>query len=254
MVTLQHKEPRPPRILIYGEPKKGKSTFGSLAPSPIFLQTEDGLDAIDIPAFPLAETFAQVLKYMEELANEEHDYKTLVVDSADWLEKIIHNEVAKEAGAKSIADMSYGIGYSRALEYWKEFIEACNWLRDNKDMMIIIIAHSNIADYKSPDAEAYSKHLIKLHKGAAAYLKERSDIILFVDTYVALKTEEGKFSSKRKMAIDTGERVLYTHDKNSCEAGSRFDMPKEIPFDKEGNYWSVIAQHIPYFKQQFSKE
>ena len=34
---------KPPRILVYGTEGIGKSTFGSQAPKPIFVQTEDGL-------------------------------------------------------------------------------------------------------------------------------------------------------------------------------------------------------------------
>ena len=44
---------RPPRILLYGVEGIGKSTVGSQAPKPIFIQTEDGLDEIACERFPL---------------------------------------------------------------------------------------------------------------------------------------------------------------------------------------------------------
>src|SRR4029078_13367683 len=48
LATMQRgRTRRPPRLLVYGTPGIGKSTFGSQAPNPIFLPTEDGLDEID---------------------------------------------------------------------------------------------------------------------------------------------------------------------------------------------------------------
>ena len=48
---------KPPRIFLW----IGKSTFGSQAPKPIFIQTEDGLDEIDCDKFPLATTYDDIL-------------------------------------------------------------------------------------------------------------------------------------------------------------------------------------------------
>ena len=42
-----------PRILVYGGAGLGKTTFGSDAPAPIFLPTEDGLGKIETDSFPL---------------------------------------------------------------------------------------------------------------------------------------------------------------------------------------------------------
>ncbi len=247
-LSLQKTKLLPPRILIYGEPKKGKSTFGFQAPNPVFIQTEDGLEGMpNAKAFPIATSFEDVIKYMAELYNEEHEFNTLVVDSLDWLETLIHNKICDEKRVKSIADIGYGAGYTAALAYWREYISMINQLREHKNMMIVQIAHSQIADYKSPEAEAYSKHVIKMHKGAAAYIKERSDIIIFVNTLLATKTEEN-FGVKRKIALGGDERVLFTHDKNNNESGTRYhNMPQEIPFDKEGQYWNTIMASIPFF-------
>lgn len=250
-LSLQKPKLLPPRILIYGEPKKGKSTFGYQAPNPVFIQTEDGLEAMpDAAAFPVAQSWEDVVKYFAELYGEAHGYNTLVIDSLDWLESLIHKKVCEEKRVKNISDIGYGGGYSAALAYWQEYISMVNQLREHKNMMVVQIAHSQVADYKSPDSEAYSKHIIKMHKGAAAYVKERSDLIIFVNTLLATKSEE-TFGATRKIALGGDERVLYTHDKNNNEAGTRFhNMPKEIPFDKGGQYWNTIMSCIPFFNNQ----
>ena len=51
----------PFRVLIHGLEGLGKTTFAAQAPDPIFIQTEDGLGQIDVPRFPLAESFDSVI-------------------------------------------------------------------------------------------------------------------------------------------------------------------------------------------------
>ena len=49
------------------------------------------------------------------LAQQEHDFKTLAIDSADWLERIIHQRVAQKNGKTTVGDVAYGAGYKHAL-------------------------------------------------------------------------------------------------------------------------------------------
>ncbi len=245
-LSLEKRTHKPPRILIYGPPKMGKSTFASLSPAPVFIQTEDGLDAIDVPAFPLAQSFGDVLKSIEQLATVDHDRQTVVMDSADWLERLIHNQVCKEQNVKSLESIGYGKGYVFAIDLWRQYIDAMNYLRDNKSMVVINIAHSQIKRFENPETDAYDRYQIKMHDKASALLMENSDVILFVNEQVNItKSQEG--FSKRVRAIGEGERVLYTESRPSFVAGNRFSLPAEIPFDKSGQYWSTIASHIPYF-------
>lgn len=247
-LSLEKRTHKPPRILIYGPPKMGKSTFASLAPAPVFIQTEDGLDAIDAPAFPLAQSFGEVLSAIEQLATQEHDRQTVVMDSADWLERLIHNQVCKEQNVKSLENIGYGKGYVFAIDMWRQYIDATNYLRDNKNMVVINIAHSQIKRFENPETDAYDRYQIKMHDKASALLMENSDVILFVNEQVNItKSQEG--FSKRVRAIGEGERVLYTESRPSFVAGNRFSLPAEIPFDRSGQYWSTIASHIPYFNK-----
>ena len=75
---------KPPRILLYGVERIGKSTFGSPTQKPIFIQTEDGLDEIECDRFPLAATFDEVAAALSERHSEKHNYQTVVIDSLCW--------------------------------------------------------------------------------------------------------------------------------------------------------------------------
>lgn len=257
-MTLNIQKPKhhPPRILIYGTPKIGKSSFGALADNPVFQQTEDGLDAIPVDAFPLATTYNEVMTNIEALATQEHDKKTYVMDSLDWLEPLVWKETIarnpySEKGKEivSIDDYGFGKGYGHALSVWKEYLDAVNYLRREKGMAIVQIAHAQIKRFENPETDAYDRYEIKLQKSAAALISENSDIILFANYYVGIKKEEKNMSKEgRKRAIG-GDRILYTEEKPAFIAGNRYGLPSEIPFDKNGDYWGVIASHVPFFNQ-----
>ena len=134
----------PPRILIYGTQGIGKSTLGANAPAPIFIQTEDGLGLLDVAHFPIAKSFAEVIEALTVLATQEHGFKTLVLDSLDWLEPLIWAHIAKEHGHNSIEDFGYGKGYVHALDAWREYLDAINYLRNEKGMTIIQTAHADV--------------------------------------------------------------------------------------------------------------
>lgn len=249
-LSLQTNKPMPPRILIYGPQGIGKSTFVSKADTPVLIQTEDGLGSLDIPAFPLAKSYEDVMKYITELATMDHQFKTVALDSADWLEPLIWAQVAKENGKKTIEDIGYGKGYVMALDLWREYIDSLNYLRDEKQMTVIQTAHAQVKKFDNPETESYDRYEIKLHKLASALLLEHSDIVLFANHYVAVSKEDKAFSKEgRKRALDTDERILYAQERPSAVAKNRYGLPKEIPFDVDGNYWNVIAQHVPYYNQ-----
>lgn len=247
----------PPRILIYGPQKIGKSSFGALADRTVFIQTEDGLDALGANAFPLSRSFDEVMKNLQSLAEEAHDFKTLAVDSLDWLEPLVWQETIvrvpfTEKGKKveNIEDYGYGKGYAHAMEVWKEYIDALDYLRQEKGMTIIQICHAQIRKFENPETDIYDRYELKLQKQAAAKIMEHSDVIIFANYYVGVKKEEKNMSKEgRKRAVGTGERVLYTEERPAFMAGNRYSLPAEIPFSKDGTYWNIIAQNIPFFNK-----
>jgi hypothetical protein len=103
------KQPMPPRLMVYGTEGIGKSTLAANAPKPVFVQTEDGLNEIACEKFPLSASVDDVLAALAELGAEQHDYQTVVVDSLDWLERLIWDAVCREFRVSSIekADGGY---------------------------------------------------------------------------------------------------------------------------------------------------
>jgi len=227
--------PAPPRITLYGVEGVGKSTFASEAPKPIFVQTEDGLSQIDCEKFPLAATCDDVTAALRALRNEKHDYETIVIDSLDWLERLIWDAVCKEYGVQSIekADGGYGKGYTHALTYWRQIIGLLGALRAEKGMVVLLIAHAKVEKFADPEASAYDRYSPRLHKHAAALVCEWSDAVLFATRKFRTQTEDAGFNRKRTIAnaigAGGGDRVLRCVGGPSCIAKNRFGLVEELP-------------------------
>ena len=224
---------KPPRIIIHGDPGCGKTTFGAMSSSPIFVQTEDGLGNLDATAFPLAKSFSEVMEALQSLYTEQHEFKTLVVDSLDWLENLVWSQVCTTHKVPSIESLGFGKGYVEALSLWRQFFEGVTALRDTRGMVIIMIAHSQTIKVEDPTLPSYDTKGLKLHKRAAAIAEEFADIILFATTQVSTITEDKGFNNKRTRATSSGERIMHTIGQPSFLAKNRYSLPSPLPLSWE---------------------
>jgi hypothetical protein len=229
------KQSMPPRLVLYGTEGIGKSTFGSQAPQPIFVQTEDGLNEIACDKFPLATTLEHVLAALAALHAEPHEYQTVVVDSLDWLERLIFDELCRQFNVTSIekVDGGYAKGYTHALTHWRQVLSLLNRLRVERGMVVLCIAHAKVEKFEDPESTAYDRYSPRLNKHACGLICEWADAVLFASRKIRVQTEEAPFNRKRGLAFalgkDGGERVLRTIGGPSCIAKNRYSLPEELP-------------------------
>lgn len=235
--SLQKNVKKPPRLIVYGDAGIGKTTFAACAPNPVFVQTEDGLGDLDATAFPLAETYEDVLQALASLYTEDHEFKTLAIDSLDWLEPLVWDKTCRELNATSIEAPGYGKGYVEAMKWWRRFFEGVTALRDAKNMVVVMLAHSQIARVEDPTQPAYDTHGLKLHKRAAALAEEFSDAILYAAQKTYTATEDAGFNQKRTRAMTTGERVMHAQGTPAFVAKNRYRLPPELPLS-----WDAFAE------------
>jgi hypothetical protein len=60
-------------------------------------------------------SYGDIMDAIGVLYNDEHDFKTVVLDSADWAEPMVWAETARINGWKDIETPGYGRGYVAAL-------------------------------------------------------------------------------------------------------------------------------------------
>lgn len=236
---------RPPMMMLYAVHGIGKTTLGAESPDCVFLQTEDGLGLLDPPTLGLHHTFDEVLESVGSLYNDDHDYKTLVIDSLGHLEPLIWDAVCKDNDWKNMESLDFGKCYVAADDHWELFRQGLNALRNERGMAIIMLAHQAILKFDPPDNPSYERYVPKLHKRASAILQETSDAVLFAN--YSVRTIESKPGHGKKVTRGVGgeERVIYTEERPSHVAKNRFRMPDVIPLG-----WDSVAEHIPYFNQQ----
>lgn len=227
---------RAPIVLLHGGPGIGKTTFASCAPDAVFIRTEDGLGNLDVAAFPVAETYEDVMEALAALYDD-HPYRTVVLDSTSALEPLIWAKVAADHEKKSIEDLGFGKGYVLALTYWQEVMSALRGLAA-RGVTPILIAHSDIVRFDSPEVEPYDRYQIKLHKRAFQYLYEQCDVIGFANTPVMVRKSDA--DAKKGRGIAKGERLLHLSEKPAYVAKNRYDMPESIPL-----LWDEFATYLP---------
>lgn len=246
---LQHgRRAMPPRLMLYGTEGIGKSTFASQAPKPVFVQTEDGLDQIACAKLPMAKTFDDVIGALAELHAEKHDFETVVIDSLDWLERLIFDAVCAKYRVDSIekADGGYAKGYIHALTWWRQIVERLTALRTDKGMAVILIAHAKVEKFEDPESTAYDRYSPRLNKHAAAMVCEWCDAVLFAALKIRTQTEEAGFNRKRTTAValgkDGGERVLRAVGGPACVAKNRYGIKADLPL-AWADFMAAMEQH-----------
>lgn len=238
--VITGKRASPRRILLYGTHGIGKSTWAAGAPSPIVLQTEDGLNDIGVDRTPVLTKTIDVARWLIELSGEaQHKYQSVVIDTVDWLEKLIWTAVCEEGDKKSIEDFGYGKGYVRALQRWEQliaYLEACR----AKGLHCILVAHARVEKYTPPDADPYDRWSPDIHKTAAACLQEWADEVLFATYKVATVKTPTNFGQARTRAVGEGERLVYTSEQPTHLAKRRIELPDVLPLE-----FKAYQEHWP---------
>lgn len=230
---------RPPRMVIYGQHGVGKSTFGAGCPAPIFIQTEDGLDSLGVDAFEKATCAQDVVRALDYLLSNEHKYRTVVIDSLDWLEKLIFTQVCQEVGVSDIAAIPFGRGYVKAELVWKGILDKVNDLNFKKKMLVCLLAHNQIKTFNDPERESYDRYQLDLQNKAAALVCEFADIVGFASFKVATTAKDGAFGSTIVKARGSGDRILYLEERPAHTAKNRYGLPASLPFE-----WSALAAEL----------
>lgn len=231
---------RPVRVLLYGTEKVGKSTFASNAPSPIFLCSEDGTSNLDVARFPEPHSYLEVTDALRTLGEEEHEFKTLVVDTLDWMEPMIFGKVLEDAGkqGQGIESIGYGKGYTAAVDMWRDMMMRLDMLRNKKGMNIILLAHAWIKPFQNPLGENFDRYELKMNKQGSAVIKEWVDAILFANYEILTYKKSEKDKAK---GVGDGARIVHTQRRDAFDAGNRYNLPETIPLSWDDFWGGVVA-------------
>ena len=213
---------RPPRIVLHGVEKVGKSTFACDFPNAIVLpiKGEEGIDALDVASFPVINDYASTIEALNTLVTGEHDFKTVVIDSISALETLVWAYTCQQNGWDDIEKAGYGKGYISAQIHWQSFLSWCDALRD-RGMTVILIGHVAVRTFNDPILEPYDVYELDMNKRAAGLIKKWADCILFANRKILITQKDVGMNQKKAIATGGDKPMLYTQKRAAHSGGGR---------------------------------
>jgi len=201
-------------ILLYGQPKIGKSTFCSQMDNPLFLATEPGLNALEVyeVQIPDWKTFLQVCA---EIAQGGHPFKTIVIDTVDNLWKACAEHFREKLDIVHESDLPYGKAYMLIRDEFLRVLRKMSLLPYG----LILTSHVEVEEIKTR-TQTINKAVPSIPKSGRTTVLGWVDMIL----YATMETTED------------GEeiRVIRTKPSENWEAGDRTKrLPATVPLDFE---------------------
>ena len=195
-------------LLIYGQPKTGKSTFGSQLPRSLFLNFEQGTNALaGIRSVPILRwtDFKKVLTQLRKPQAREM-YDSIVVDTASIAWQLCEKYVCQREGVESIRDIPWGEGWGMLRNEFSECWREITLL----GFGILFIAHSKDKPTEMRDEEGNAITAVApdLPNQCYTIINSIVDIIGYLQVQM---NQDG-----------SSERFLYTRSTPTVFAGSRY--------------------------------
>lgn len=237
----------PPRVLLSGPEGIGKSTFAASAPAPLFISQEQGLTGLDHVARLTPESYTDVVATVDELTKDSGEFKTLAIDTTDWLERSIHSFVSKRDGQPNIEGYGFGKGYKVAEFELSLLLNKLDTLRERQKIGIILLSHVQIKTFTAPGGDAWERYEMKGHKGFTGILREWPDACLFA-TYEVFKT---KTAGSRTEKTVGGGRIIQTTWSPGWDAKNRLNLPEVLDLSYEAFAAAVEENSPARLREQF---
>jgi len=222
MDIVKGKVNAPIRAVIYGPEGIGKTTLASHWPSPLFVDAEAGTLRLDV-ARVQPQSWQAVLAVVDELRTDGKGYRTLVFDTADWLERMATEAVLAQHNQESIEAFGYGKGYTYLAEEWKRFLDRVGMMQAANGMEVVFLAHAHMRKFEQPEeAGAYDRWELRMTKQVLPAMKEWADLLLFANYKTYVVETDGKAKAQG------GARVIYTTHHACWDAKNRFGLPEEL--------------------------
>ncbi len=222
---------RPQRVVIYAPEGLGKTTLASQFPSPLFFDFEGGTHHLDVRRVEPS-SLAEVESALAEIAKaspEAAGFRTVVIDTIDWLESLAIEAVCAEHKQSGIEGFGYGKGYVFLAERMTRLLAQLDAVK-NAGFHVVLLAHSEIRKFEQPDAAgAYDRYQLKLEKKSEPLVKEWADALLFGNW----KTRLAEKGEQKYKAVGGKDRVLFCNRSAAYDAKNRYGLSDEEPWQIE---------------------
>ncbi len=212
--------PAPPKIILYGQPGVGKSSFAAGAKA-LLIDCENGAGQIpNLKRTPYLETWLKMRQWLVELATIENiGSPALAVDTIDWMIQRIIEYVIIDLDGKKPNDVTNTIGSSHGGYYkarevvenivYRDLLPLLNEIASH-GVAIILLAHASNSKVTSPEGFECRMASPDIPGWIAQPFIEWADTVLYVSR-------------------NGDERTLLTTGTNVVLAKNRYSLPAELP-------------------------
>jgi hypothetical protein len=260
-------------LILYGKPCVGKSGMCINAPDPFYVSLESGTDWIPAPKFvdktgePIhAKTIDEVFQMLSWLlkasnrAKLEKPVKTVVLDSAGFMQKMIYDDVVLKhpftegktpKKVESIIDLGFdGMGYP--MDYWQRLLVAIAMFK-KQGISFILITHSHYINVVSQDGKSYKEIGFELQNygsyNVQDLLTRACDFCYYLSmTIQTVQIGSGKWAKNAAIGNSTGKTMVTTRSTPLFFAKTRAINENEIP----DNYYYGLEDREEVQKQIFN--
>ncbi len=199
-------------ILIYGRAKVGKSTFASQFPKPLFLATEPGLNHLQVYKVN-CNSWLTFLEACKEIAEEKHDFRTIVIDTIDNLTMYCAEYICQDNGITHVSELPHGKGWHLVTSELRRALSKLASLPYG----LLLISHSEQEEIETKTRK-YHRWTISIGGKNKNVFLNMADLILFIDSKLETDGEE--------------VRIIRTKPSMNYEAGDRSGrLPAELPLE-----------------------
>ncbi len=222
--------PAPPKMIVYGQPGVGKTTFAASADA-ILIDCENGAGAVPgLKRTPYLQSWPQMRQWLVEIATTPPDgVSALAIDTIDWMVQRIVEHVVLDLDSKSAGNITNTLGtahggYFKARDIvqnivYRDLLPMLNAVTDN-GMAVILLAHAANTKMTAPEGFDLRLAAPDLPHWIAPPFIEWADAVLYASR-------------------DGDRRTLLTQGTNVILAKNRYDLPAELPLS-----WSALMQAL----------
>ena len=168
-------------FLLYGEKKIGKTSIAAQFPKALFLAFEKGYSGLSIFVEPMFDSnekpdWRKFVKYIDLLVKEDHDFKTIVLDTIDNAYAACMDYVCMVEGWDHPSDGAYGKGW-KAVE--KEFATQIGRLVNCDKFGVIFLSHAVEKEFMERTGGKYDKIIASMPDQARKLVSAVCDCIVF---------------------------------------------------------------------------